>query len=59
VPKQAFLIRAASGTLHTIHALTIHGALDLFMLKFRPAHGDTVEIKPRGHGEWSAYTIHA
>lgn len=55
--KESYLVRGPSGTMATVTAHSIRGALKLYMHKYRPAPGSFVSVKVRGYGDWTDFKV--
>ena len=55
--KESYLVRGPNGTMATVIAHSVRGALKLYLHKHRPAPGSFVSVKPRGYGDWNDYKV--
>jgi len=55
--KDSYLVRGPGGTMATIVAHSIRGALKLYLHKYKPEPGGAVSVKVRGAGDWHDFKV--
>ena len=50
-------MRGPGGTMATIVAHSIRGALKLYLHKYKPEPGGAVSVKVRGAGDWHDFKV--
>jgi hypothetical protein len=56
--KQAYLVRReADGTMRTVQALSVRGAMTAFAAEYAPEAGEEFRVKLRGTTGWTWYRI--
>lgn len=53
--EESYLVRGANGRMHTVRARSVRSAAKEFARRYKVRAGDVFEVKPRGHGDWTAY----
>lgn len=55
--EQYLVRREADGTMRTIVAHSVRGAMQIFLTRYTPPPGEFYLVKKRGEGEWERYKV--